>query len=262
MKSRSEVLKSKKSAAASTAAPKQSAEERTVPLPAGKDGMIASCKACGEKSSAEKCATRNDGFTECPACGGVCEIVAPEDAAPAADVSPEMKKLLGEQAEKKAKAEAPPAGLKQKFCGECSAELTWVKHLATFVFGCGHTKEAHGIVDDPRDAKKPGTAPPGHHVRAAHAIAQREAESPRATALSGGGTRLFIPWGKARMPVDRFNSFECGGHSMTIDVPEGADLDEVMEKAFDQLQEVADRLFERQKAWYEKKLGILGVGAE
>jgi len=229
--------------------------------------MIARCKSCGEKSPAEKCATRTDGFAECSVCGGICELEAPkaEDVVAAAKddgkaVSPEMKALLEKQAEKKAKAEAPPDGLKPKFCAECGAELTWAKGLSTFVYPCGHTKE-HGIVNDANLANKPGTAPAGHQTRAAHALANPPSPGPGGVVVESSprGIRLFIPWGEARMPIDRFNNFKCGGHSMTVDVPDGADPVAVAKDTLRKLEKIADLMFERQKEWYEKKLGILGV---
>jgi len=71
------------------------------------------------------------------------------------------------------------------------------------------------------------------------------------------GNRLSIPWGEARMPIDQWNNFKCGGHIITVEVPEGADRMVVAEKIIDDLEQIAERLFRRQKAWYEKKLGIL-----
>lgn len=277
MKSRSEVLKSKKQ---SPEASKVSAAERTVPLPTSlPPDAIVDCKACGTKSKAGDCSVRADGFAECPSCAAPVTLEAPSKAEP----GPGVSKLLEEKKtkeEKKQKAEDDKPRPPPTYCGDCGTELAWVAGganagMSTFFFSCGHTKDQHGMIDDPRKAKRPGTAPAPHGTRTDAEVARRDdedrkagVERPRAAAaasgpaftatpLAGGGTRLSIPWGEARMPVDNFNNFKCGGHIITVEVPPGGDVLAAAKKSIDELERIADLMFDRQKKWYEKKLGIL-----
>ena len=273
MKSRSEALRSRSEAKA-----KPSAEERTLPLTVP-PGAKVRCEACAAISEAEKCATRADGTAECPECGGPVLLVDPASAPPPAS------------AERKAVAEKParkePKDPHRKYCGECGSEWTFTDAGLPFI-NCGHTNAER--IEDPRKAKKYG--PPagiGYRVDVeverrnkadadAAASSAPKAEGPKVMGVPiptigvkvatdpldasapapKSGTRMTILWGEARMPYDQFNGIKVGGHMVTFDVPEGeAEAERAIAQAVGKLEEIADVLFERQKAWYDRKLRLL-----
>lgn len=265
MKSRSEVLKQKRAAAEG----KPPAAERTVPLPALVPGMVAHCDECVADFPAEKCTTRADGFAECPACGAPTTLKKPAEGSPTRVDGPPAPAVAG------------PKNPEKKYCGTCGSEWSIVN--GQFFINCGHEKAER--IADPRKATKYGPpAPLGVRVgmekerldaedakRAPGSTSAEEAvrtirENLASNPLPGSGpgpatlsgNRLSIPWGESRMPVDQWNTFKCGGHIITVEVPAGADRVEYAEKIIDDLEAIAERLFKRQKAWYEKKLGILG----
>ncbi len=59
------------------------------------------------------------------------------------------------------------------------------------------------------------------------------------------------------MPIDQWNNFKCGGFIVSMDLPPGADRVEAATKILDDLEKIADIAFQREHAWYLKKLGIL-----
>lgn len=249
MKSRSEVMRTRGQAKSE---PKPSAEARTEPLPAIVPSGWARCDACGATAEASMCAVRNDGFAECPDCGAPMTLDA--SAAPPAT-----------------KPEAfAPKHPERKWCGECATEVSFTPK--GMFFPCGHDKAER--VDDPRKAKKVKPAA-GHQTRTEHEIERRRAagvvvdakgdtaviahgaapSTPASVAVQGN--RLSVQWGESRMPIDQFNSFKCGGFIATVDLPEGADRVAEAEKILRDLEQIADKTFQRQREWYAKKLGLL-----
>ena len=253
MKTRSEVLREKKQKRA-----KPSAEERTLPLSDFSPGTVVTCGECGEDWVASACTRRSDGRLECGGCG------APVDVS-VAETAPE---------------EAPAATDAPVYCGECGAEWT-IANGVRFTT-CKHPKSE--TVLDPRQAKnfKP---PPGIGHRSVIEAERRDAEDAAAAARKGAkdapasppaptappatagastgavgpktGTRLSIVWGEARFPLDQFNGFKVGGHILSVDVAEGEEVAVVAHRVVADLERIADELFERERAWYEKKLGLL-----
>ena len=277
MKSRSEALRSRSEAkAASTRVDaKASAEERTLPLTVP-PGSKVRCEACAAISEAAKCETRADGTAECPECGGPVLLVDPASAPP-----PESAKREA-VAEKPARKE--PKDPHRKYCGECGSEWTFTDAGLPFI-NCGHTNAER--IEDPRKAKKYGP-PAGIGYRVDVEVERRnkvdaemraKEETKVEPARVGGdaymgvpipslkvgaepapkqGTRLSLVWGESRMPYDQFNGIKVGGHMLTLDLSEdAATREKVIAKAIEQLEEIADRLFDRQKAWYDRKLRLL-----
>jgi hypothetical protein len=274
MKTRAEVLRERKAAkeaAASTRVDaKPTAAERTVPLPAAVPGAIAKCGECGAEAEAEKCTVRADGFAECPECGAPVKL-SPPKRDPARELKDPHK----------------------KWCGQCGSEWPIVENQngQRFHINCGHMTAER--VDDPRKAKK-FDPPAGLQTVAQKEVERRNAEDakaasgkseepkpakparaaekgftppaaaadPRPAAFGPGpvtvsGNRLSIPWGESRMPVDAYNNFKCGGHIITVEIPEGADRVAVAREIIQDLQQIAELLFRQQKAWYAEKLASL-----
>jgi hypothetical protein len=249
MKNRSEVTKKK--AAATPAA------ERTEPLP-GVRATHTVCDGCRETINLRGLEERN-GTVECPSCGmAIClsgATPAAEDFDPAK--AEDIKAIL---ASPPSTPPAPSAGypvMKPKwYCGICGSEW-YVVGDSPFV-NCGHALADK--VDDPRKAKSYGP-PAGMQTKSDVEIARRDAADAKVAGLPAGatvsGNRLSIPWGEARCPIDNFNAFKCGGFIASVDLTPGEDRVETAKKILDDLEEIADLAFERQKAWYLKKLSML-----
>lgn len=269
MKSRADAMKERAAKAG-----KPSAEERTQPLPnttapAGKTPKkVFDCKPCGETCVVEECTIRSNGHIECKECGAPHH---PDDVRDAGDVPPlEPKKPAAKttselaketeakeekrEAEKAARLPTPPT----MFCKACTKPLTWAPGVATYFYSCGHNKDEHGMTPDETAAKASRSV---FLAAAAAAMTSAPIEvrrpEPESTVPM---VRLNVQWGKARCPVDRFNAFEVGAFSISVDIPVTEDRVAIGKQLLSDLEQLAEESFNRQKAWYEKKLGILGVG--
>lgn len=269
MKTRSEVLREKrlKETAASPTPTRvgESAAERTQPMFIPTELR---CGACGHVGKSAEMTKREDGTLECGSCGApVANMAGP--ITPATKSNDDAKPAPAQAPPPKEKTKGPKTMLREAtadnpdfhYCGECASD--WPIVDGKPFRNCGHPK-AVGVAD-PRHAvsRQP---PAGLQTRT-----EKAAEAPMATApatppggptmtitpLPGGGKRLSLHWGEARCAVDQWNNFKCGGHIVTLDVPEGEDVVAVAEKTINDLERIADMLFARQLAWYTKKLGIL-----
>lgn len=290
MKTRAEVMREKRE--------RESAAARTVPLPLVPADAAAACKECSWSGAAASCTERPDGLGECPECGAPVELRAAPPAASSApapaekpkadfvDKTPERKwcgdcgaaisstnigiffpcgHVKAERVDdpRKAKKVAPPAGLqtitskeierREATDGTAPAEVDATKLLEQDRARLARSAEIHAA--SPAGG---GKAPP--KASSSRGAPFAPATGPGAAVLSGN--RLSIPWGEARCPVDQFNNFKCGGHIITVDLPEGADRVAAAAKILDDLEKIADLLFERQSAWYLKKLGVLAGGSK
>lgn len=242
MKSRSEVLAEKK---------KTPASERTVPMfdrdeekPAEKvshvkSGTTVKCSACEEEMPLDKLEKRDDGAYECMHCAAPIRIGKTEP-----------------------KSEEKPKGPKnpeRKYCGECASE--WPIVNGGFVINCGHV--AAERVDHPTKAKR-NKPPAGLQTRSQDvplplfAKSQETSETrPGPLSAQREGNKLFIPWGKARCPIDRFNAFEVGGFGLTVELSPGENVVEKARSMIAELRQIADIAFDEQKKWYLEKLAGL-----
>jgi hypothetical protein len=242
MRSRSDVMKAKKTGEAEP-----------------KDKTL-TCPACTAQVESTAATPRNQaGDIECHECGcAIPDEPLPAKASTPVDAPPEASKTTADlAAEEDAKKKPDPA---KRYCGRCGTELTWA--ASTYFYACGHVKADAGVVDDPRDAKGEPVPSP-HRTRADAETAKRNAEDPRTPTLgSESSNRLVIPWGKARLPIDRFNGFEVGGFIASVDLAPGEDRVAAAKKILDDLEEIADLAFQRQHIWYAKKLKLLGHEGE
>jgi len=202
---------------------------------------------------AAACTTRADGTLECVHCGGPVEAAA-FTAAPKPDAPLPRAAAVGW-------VDPPPA--RSVFCGVCGSK--WPLVNGKVFPNCGH--KVSEATDDPRHAT--AFAPPA----GLNTVSEREVERRNAAdaakavptplanvsggtgvVVAGASNRLSIAWGESRFPVDAYNYFKVGSHIVTVDVPEGEDRLAVARAIAADLERIADELFERQRAWYEKKL--------
>jgi len=259
MKTRAEIMKER-----AEKAKQGGAEAPSKPAPR----KVFDCKPCGATCVVDECTKRSNGHIECKECGAPHH---PDDVRDAGDVPPlepskkpaekpskttadlaketEAKEQKREE-DKAARLPTPP----DKFCGQCGKILTWAPGIATSFFSCGHNKDEHGIVDDPKHST--------NALVAAMAKQEPEFRTGPAPEITIPMVRLNVQWGKARCPVDRFNSFEVGGFSISLDVPVTENLEATGKRLLSDLEKIAEESFKRQRAWYEKKLKDLGVGDE
>lgn len=144
------------------------------------------------------------------------------------------------------------------YCGECGA--AWPYLNGELLKSCGHV--AAERVEHPTEAKKI-RPPAGQQVQSASSPRARPlAVTTVHNAASAAPTptnRISIPWGEARCPVDQWNNFKCGGFIVTVDLAPGENRVEAAKAILADLEQIADLAFQRQHAWYLKKLNKLGV---
>ncbi len=257
MKSRSEVLKSR------TTAAKPSATERTIPLPNVPVANVLqiTCKACEEAMPVAKLEKRADGSYECLHCAA--PIFGGDDS----DEDVEREAI---QEEAKSTVNAARSGA---FCGECGAEWPLLKGIPSI--NCGHMKARR--VSSPAEASK-------HKPVTASGVAAKTSSVPSPAAditpscpipslvlpfmpigtpsVSLVGNRLSIAWGKITFPVGeprgfKFSNMEIGSNIIMRDVGPGEDWREVAKTILADLQWIAEQAFETQYAWYKTKLRII-----
>lgn len=245
---------------------KPPAEERTAPLFVDENGGVA-CPICAAPIALSKVTMRADGTPECPACGAPLPKELGGPGRTLADVS------VSDPAPK-----AKPVMLPKIYCNECGTE--WPRVQGRPFPNCGH---ADGFVDDPGKARHYN--PPAGHPRLelvsrscrapsslqshddAHVDpGQRAAPdaAPASREVPGGSVvlrrepqRLVAEWGKTNFMIQQYSSMGVGPFSLSADVPDGADAKKVGEALLDDLEKLADEAFERQLAWYLRKLGVV-----
>lgn len=232
MRKRSEIKSTKK----------PSAEERTIPLPF--DSGSIRCPACDEFVRRENFSQRDDGLHECPECGAAITL-------------PKKKKSEPESEEKTTSVKNPHL----KYCGQCGSE--WPILNDRFVINCGHMTAER--IEDPEKAKKYGP-PAGLQTRATKSKPkEREIpetpEKPMSKAVSPtvtvGGGKVSVAWAESMFRVADHSYFRVGSFILTAECSENDDHIEVGKKLIVEGEKLADFAFERQKAWYLKKLGLL-----
>lgn len=270
MKKRSEVAAMKKRSEAASS-PKPSAEERTVPLPI--EGSM-HCDACDEDVST-KDVIRNGDKVECPNCGADIESLATPTKMSTPAGKPEDKFV-----------DPHPD---RKWCGDCGTELTIIESGAMkgINFPCGHG--AAERVDDPRKAKRVSPAA-GLQTRTHIEVDKRNAEdkarndeprpgggsratvpgtkdsgretghlnaSPPAPTVTIEGDRISVVWGKSQFPLAMMSNFTVGDFFVSKVLPPGTDRVQAAREILADIEKIADEAFDRQRSWYEKKLGSL-----
>lgn len=232
MQTRGELLakkaaaaKAAEEAAAKTGAktpPKTSAEERTLPLLPDKDAgldVVYQCTICEEEFPLGEATIRPDGKgIECLTCAGPSE---PKVAAEKAPTPPQEPSKAAKGLGKPSSAEKPT----------------------------GPQVDAAVAIVDQKHLEKALT-----ERQVASQVGKKPLEMRIETDAVTGVRKVFLPWGKARMPMDRFNSFECGGHSITIEVGPEENLTDACVLAIGELKGMADTLFDAQYKWYRAKL--------
>jgi hypothetical protein len=234
--------------------------------------MVFDCKPCGATCVAAECTVRSNGHLECLECGAPHR---PDDLRPAGQVPPlepskkpthaqttaelakrEEQKQEQREADKAARNPTPP----DKFCGACGQKLTWAAGVATYFFGCGHNKADHGIVDAPPAAAHVESIQRGGAI----GLGEQGPIHPASAApeFTAPLVKLNVQWGKSRMPIDRFNAFEVGGFSITVDLHPHEDRVATAQRLLSDLEKIAEEAFRRQHEWYIKKLSKLGVDGD
>jgi hypothetical protein len=230
--------------------------------------MVFDCKPCGATCVAAECTVRSNGHLECLECGAPhrADDLRPAGQVPPAEPSakkPAPPKTTAELAKvqetKQAELDAARAARNptppDKFCGACGQKLTWAPGVATYFFGCGHNKADHGIVDVPPAAARVESIQRG--------IPEGELRSAStAPEFTAPLVKLNVQWGKSRMPIDRFNAFEIGGFSITVDLHPHEDRVATAQRLLSDLEQIAEEAFRRQHEWYTKKLKKLGVDGD
>ena len=255
MKSRSEVMAAKKSAA-----------ERTVPLPLDKpeskteskaksvpddepdDDAMVECEACESKLDLRALEKREDGQYECSECAAPIKVgaKAKTNGAKAKESAEEPKKQAVNQARS------------GNFCGTCGAE--WPLLDGQIHINCGHTKALR--IDDPRKAtmmkgvtasgaaNAPATSPTAH-------VPPPYAEQPTVILT---GNRISIGWGKSSFPYGeitngpKYANFEVPTQIVTVELPLNTDRVEAARAILADLQKIADLAFDTQYKWYVARL--------
>lgn len=259
-------------------APKTSAAERTESIP--DPDIELCCTECKERFKLREASKRDNGVIECTACGMPVKIES--------RASVELAEAKNPSTRVDGFAKRAPKDPDRRFCAECGSEWLFGDDGLPII-NCGHVKSER--IADPRKARN--FAPPAGLQTRAEAVFERLnaedmkrlAAAPSAdlgcddrgdrgdpTALEkfgraatapgpASGNRLSIPWGKARFPYvypdgtrDKFNAIEVGGHILTIELAPGANAVDVAREMISDLEKIADVLYERQRAWYDKKL--------
>lgn len=146
--------------------------------------------------------------------------------------------------------------------GDCSARADGVLECSS----CGAPIKNAGTSNVPAPSPpkpaeaRPVSPPPAPPPKPA----EKPAEKPErgAPALGLPVMKLHVSWGSARCPVDRFNAFQSPQLDMTRDLAEGEDPVKAGAEMLVALETIADATFEKQYAWYVKKLNILGYTLE
>lgn len=258
MKKRSEVQAMKKRSEV-----KASAAERTATLPKvdTSSGSV-HCDACDQDIEVSKLIVVDGKDPECPECGASIEsmTVPPKLSTDAGEPGDTPTKSINEQVF----VDKHPD---RKWCGECGTELTIILKgaMAGVTFPCGHG--AAERIDDPRKAKRVSPAA-GLQTRTHIEVDKRNAEdkgrdvsgrnvTPPAPSIVVEGDRISVMWGKSTFPLAMMSNFTVGEFFVSRKIEPGSSVLEEGRKILADIERLADEAFDRQRAWYEKKLGSL-----
>lgn len=268
MKKRSEVTALKKRSEV-----KSSAAERTVPLPKiDETSGSVHCDACDEDVEVAKLIIAEGKEPECPNCGASIESLATPTKLSTDQGEPEDKLAPTKSINEQVFVDKHPD---RKWCGECGTELTIIAKgsMAGVTFPCGHG--AAERIDDPRKAKRVSPAA-SLQTRTYHEIDKRNTDdkvrartdekgrdngnditSPGAPSITIEGDRISVVWGKSQFPLAMMSNFTVGDFFVSKQLEPGADRVKAAREILADIEKIADEAFDRQRAWYEKKLGSL-----
>lgn len=245
--------------APSEAKPKDSAADRTLPIP-GTEGKV-HCGTCNTTSDLKDCSKRPSGELECPTCAApIKPSDLPKGMAKAIDQGVQTS-VTSDPPRKLTNDERPPKAtqpLPKMYCNICGAH--WERVDGTPFPNCGHDD---GMVDDPRKAKK--WNPPAGHPRPDASILPPLVSPPlhplsNAPASRSDDVHLRVEWGKAVFNMGDYTSLTVGPASISTNIP-AEDvvqnpllMKEIGKMLTQQLRDIADDMYREQMAWFEKKL--------
>lgn len=237
MKTRSEAMAERKAKEAAKEGKKPSAEERTEPLPLkevfGPTYVI--CGACSESIPVKKLVGVKDDGGSCPECGGAIKNISGRTFTKSAPLGPEVDAALLRDSEEREK------------------ETERAKKAST---------TTSDRSDEPRPgggsrATVPGEAPKPKMVNPEkNEDLQAAPPAPRVSHDPVLNT-ISIEWGKSTFPLAMMSNFTVGGFFFSKKLEPGADVLQEGREILRGLEKLADEAFDRQAAWYEKKLGVL-----